>query len=544
MAVDDNYTKILLHFNGEDESTAIVDQNSANTWEPRCLDGPLCQLDTAVKKFGASSLLCNGFGYCHLINGLVSDQSPGSGDYTIDFFFRLSQSIEENTNVGFYISGLNDDKVVLGLIPVNYGESYYFRLELAINDGLDVYVLTFGETDPFEIANIFYHIEICRSGNDYKMFRDGQLLDTKTVVAHTLNLAGGQFRVYNTAMVDSWIDEFRYSKGIARHTANFTPPAKEYEPVTQHVDAVALGAIAGLSGTPDPSWTRIKPPALESITELSGTPRWNQVYKVSPSAFDATSGLSGIPAYLFSLEVLPLSVTAGLSSGDISIFANSSDFIITYLCRVYPLFGGEFLTLPMSSFQGRFKSGDPSYLSVVVPGLDYAQEIADLLVSFNRQNYLTLKGGGEVSAGDSVYVAPALPSSGIAYPELAVYMVTTFASGNQITELLMAVNLENIDTYEGATNQSMTLEGHRTHTYTPKIVALTGESYRNTADGKLRYRCAPDMYLRPGDTVTINGETFTADDISIYKSVDSETFEFAQGIPGGTRLNPVLLRGG
>lgn len=499
MAVDDNYTKILLHFNGEDESTAIVDENSANTWELRALDGPLCQLDTAVKKFGASSLLCNGFGCCHLINGLVSDQSPGSGDYTIDFFFRLSQSIEENTEVGFYISGLNDDKVVLRLIPVNYGESYYFRLELAINDGLDVYFLTFGETDPFEIANIFYHIEICRSGNDYKMFRDGQLIDTKTVVAHTLNLAGGQFRVYNTAMVDSWIDEFRYSKGIARHTANFTPPAEEYEPVTQHVDAVALRAIAGLSGTPDPSWTRIKPPALESITELSGTPRWNQVYKVSPSALEATSGLSGIPAYLFSLEVLPLSVTAGLSSGDITSFA-SANIVTTYECYLSkPTYAD--LALPMSSFQGRFKSGDPSMLSVVIPGEDLYEDIND-------------RAGGT----------------------LKLYIVKTAAS-NKVKELLIAVTLEDIRIDKGTENISISLSGHATVTYTPKIVVIKDLYYENIINGLRRWRFNPYVYLRPGDTVYIDGSTIVADDISWSVSENSFAMECAERTGGGTALD-------
>ena len=92
----------------------------------------------------------------------------------------------------------------------------------------------------------------------------------------------------------------------------------------------------------------------------------------------------------------------------------------------------------------------------------------------------------------------------------------------------MTVDLEDVRTDEGSQSTSITLEGHRTTTYSAKAVSLTGSSYKNIADGKTRYRCAPDLYLRPGDTVTVNGDTFTADNISIAISVDSQTMEVSE----------------
>lgn len=331
--------------------------------------------------------------------------------------------------------------------------------------------------------------------------------------------------------------------------AEVTPPALQ---ATAHlagtprwnqiykVDSQLLSALAGLAGIPFSLW--ITPPVLQATAHLAGTPRLNQGFMVNPPALAALAGLSGIPGFLVSVESFPLSCLAGLSSGKVSSFKNTSDYIIAYICRLYPKFGSAFLTLPMSSFQGRFKSGDPSYLSVVVPGLDFAQEISNLLNSVDRTSYLALTNSGNVSPGGSLVVAT--PGIVPIFPELSVYIVKTFSDGNQIMEQLMAVTLEKIDTYEGAINQSITLDGHRTKTYTPKIVTLTGASYRNTTDGELRYRCATDLYLRPGDTVNINGETFTADDISIAISPDLETFEFAQGIPSGGQMNPILLLGG
>lgn len=322
----------------------------------------------------------------------------------------------------------------------------------------------------------------------------------------------------------SWVFKSVYDWILVRKYVENEPTFGTWGEETTNIISVSgavLNVTAGLSGTPEWALVNIKGCTLTVVCNL----------ELPSNPLSLTTG-SAI-----------FDISAGLSVGDISVFKQTSDYIITYICRLCPAYGDEIITLPMSSFQGRFKSGDPSYLSVVVPGLDYAQDIADLLVSFNRANFMTLASGGSVAAGDTLHI-PVIASSGVSYPELSVHIVKTFADGNQISELLMAVNLENINTNEGDVNQSMTLEGHRTHSYTPKIVNLTGATYRNTNDGKIRYRCAPDMYLRPGDTVIINDETFTADDITIYKSVDSETFEFAQGIPGGTRLNPLILSGG
>jgi hypothetical protein len=232
---------------------------------------------------------------------------------------------------------------------------------------------------------------------------------------------------------------------------------------------------------------------------------------------DPLAASSGISAGLHIDLVVPgLAAAPGLSAGTlIAILAEqaalaamsvadvvsfgSSDFVVTYICKLTPQPGSAYsaITLPMSSFQGRFKSGDPSFLSVVIPGDDYATAIS------NRHD-------------------PDNP------PELSVYMVKTCIGGYIISEQLMAVDLEDVKTYEGGTNISIELEGHRTNTYSAKPVSLTGASYKNMTGGKLRYRCQPDLFLRPGDTVTVNGDTFTADSISIAMAVDSQTMEVAE----------------
>jgi hypothetical protein len=541
----DSFTKIFLHFDGENGSTDIIDEVEGNIWSGWAESEPplLPVLDTTYQYAGISSLKIRENSTVDLIGGFSEDLNPGDEDFTFDFYIRFG-SYPVNMGNTIEIDGESGDQFIA---KIEIQDTSYFTVggnvicgELSVN-------LAFCVESPIEIVlNQFHHFEICRHGEYYLFFWNGLLKGTEYVGSHTFDLTGYAAMIVCES-ADVWIDEFQYSKGIARHTESCEVSPDSLQAITglsgelrfQYRFTGNLQSIAALSGTPENLWPRINRPGLNAIAGTSGRPRplW-----VSPPALKAQAGLSGHP--LYALSVPALSVTAGLSAGEFSVFAESDDYIITYICRVYPAYGKDFITLPLSSFQGRFKSGDPSYLSVVVPSLDYAQDIADLLVTFNRQNYLTLLSGGEVSAGDSLYTPVIRAGSGVSYPELAVYIRKTFGDGNVIERLLMAVNLENIDTYEGATEQSIILEGHRTRTFTQKIVDITGASYRNTGDGKLRYRCATDLYLRPGDTVNINGETFTADDISIFMSPDSETFEFAQGIPSGSRMNPVLLLGG
>ena len=208
----------------------------------------------------------------------------------------------------------------------------------------------------------------------------------------------------------------------------------------------------------------------------------------------AQAALSAVVEQVFNIVPATLAALAVLAVSGVAQFIDD-DYNITYTCSLKPIAGSGYadLILPISSFQGRFRSGDPSFLSVVVPGMDYSADIAAR------------------STGD-----------------IAVYMVKTYRDGNRISEEIMTVDLEDIRIDEGGINQSISLSGHRTTTYSSQEVTLAGTSYKNVLNGKNRYRCSPHLYLRPGNTVTIDGETFTADEINWAMSVESQTMEVAE----------------
>jgi hypothetical protein len=83
----------------------------------------------------------------------------------------------------------------------------------------------------------WHHIAIVRDGSNFYIFIDGisQSLTVYTAIdGNTMPDVAAELRLGNTGgsgsyyYLNGWLDEYRISKGIARWTANFTPPANEY----------------------------------------------------------------------------------------------------------------------------------------------------------------------------------------------------------------------------------------------------------------------------------------------------------------------------
>jgi hypothetical protein len=168
--------------------------------------------------------------------------------------------------------------------------------------------------------------------------------------------------------------------------------------------------------------------------------------------------------------------------------------IIRYFCILTGTADGTTdLTLPMKSFQARRRSGDPTYLSVVIPTVDYASEIA-------------------------------------ARPNGTLKIQQAYERNGEIlqTETIIEAHLDSVNPDEGGTNQSTTLIGYGTSTFYAKSVTLSGVTYRSTRAGKYHYRLArPHIFLNPGDTVTIldDGVEFTIATMSYFIDAMTSTIE-------------------
>ena len=155
------------------------------------------------------------------------------------------------------------------------------------------------------------------------------------------------------------------------------------------------------------------------------------------------------------------------------------------------------IEIPISSFTARRRSGDPTFLSVVIPSIDdYAA-------------YILARPNGD----------------------LVIDMAYVLDGVEQLREEIVRVDFEDLVTDKGSSNQSTTLSGHKTETFSAANVALSGVTYRALqADGMLRFRCSPiDIYLKPGDTATYGSDSITIDLVSYFISADESRMEITGG---------------
>ena len=222
MAVDDSYTKALLHMDGSDGSTTFTDE-SGKTWTAN----GNAQIDTAQSKFGGASGLFDGSGdWLHTSDS--EDFNVGSGNFTIDFWLRRNV-----TGVQQYIAGQNDSSASASSFSFVFYTVVADKIRFQVYSGGTAYNIE--STATISDTTTWHHVAGVRDGNVLRLFIDGTQEGTVSVTGVTVNNSTNQISIgrtgeYNGGYLNGWIDEFRFSKGIARWTANFTPPTSAYAP--------------------------------------------------------------------------------------------------------------------------------------------------------------------------------------------------------------------------------------------------------------------------------------------------------------------------
>lgn len=148
--------------------------------------------------------------------------------------------------------------------------------------------------------------------------------------------------------------------------------------------------------------------------------------------------------------------------------------------------------MKIRSFQYRLRNARPTYLSIVLP---YSDDYID---------YINDRPNGDLVV-DKAYIL----------------------NGVEIArEEIIRVNYENVRPDLGPTNQSITLTGHKTETYAQNNITLENPIYDSTYEGTRTFRFAePDLYLRPGDLLTVNGETIEVGLITSWVTADRSQME-------------------
>lgn len=223
MAVDDQYTKTLLHFNGSDTSTTFTDE-TGKVWSR----GGTAQLDTGQYKFGGSSLLLDGDSD-YISTPDHDDFNVGSGDFTIDFWVRFNSVPGAGSLATFFTQRTTSASNISMTLWYGGKEKWYFSYS---TNGSSQINLT-GFTSHTPSVNTWYHIAYVRNGSNLDIYIDGEKQTTKSISGTIYNstavaMIGANNPASPAYFVNGWIDEFRFSKGIARWTENFIPQSCQY----------------------------------------------------------------------------------------------------------------------------------------------------------------------------------------------------------------------------------------------------------------------------------------------------------------------------
>jgi hypothetical protein len=206
---------LALNDNAPNGTTTFLDQAVPAHTITRVADAIYT---SAQKPTGMSSSgLFDGTGdYLSVSNSAGLDLS---GDFTIEAFVRLGTTVGNHHLIGKYASNPTGPFAIYQ----NTSNIRFYAASVTTSWNL-INGLLFGTF----ATDVWYHIEVTRSGDVYRTFKDGVLANSLTVAGTLLVNTGAVTIGSNNAGgegFNGWMASWRITKGIARHTANFTPPA-------------------------------------------------------------------------------------------------------------------------------------------------------------------------------------------------------------------------------------------------------------------------------------------------------------------------------
>ena len=212
-------TSLLLNFT----NAAIFDNAMKNDLETV----GNAQISTSIKKYGTGSLSMLSAGdYCRGSQPSITADING-GDFTIEFWVYFTSLAGDRALVSKY-----------GPLAENTGGSGYVLQWVQSSSVLRFVLGVGGTTDNLYTwswapsTSTWYHVAVTRSGTSARAFING------TQIGSTLTVTTGDVASPNPIQIGKthtvaqyllgYIDDFRLTKGIARYTANFTPPTDAF----------------------------------------------------------------------------------------------------------------------------------------------------------------------------------------------------------------------------------------------------------------------------------------------------------------------------
>jgi phage-related protein len=292
---NDAFTKILLHMDGADGSTTFTDVaagGAAHTWT-RAGDA---KISTAQSVFGGASALLDGTGD-FITTPDHEDFALGSSDWTVDLRFRLAGG----DGAIQYLFAQADSTATVATSSIYVRRTTTGFFQAYASDGTSQnYIIT---TKPYTTTSNtgWHHLALVRSGSLLMMFIDG-VLEASGPISGSIPNSPNVFCVGTLNSLTGYsfngnIDEFRLSVGIARWTANFTPPAVPY---------YSGSGVVTLGTRTSDGWIlsdAIAPAAATSVDLVAANPE--DIFATDNAAL-YVPGPESLPQDIYDVYVFPL----------------------------------------------------------------------------------------------------------------------------------------------------------------------------------------------------------------------------------------------
>lgn len=240
---------------------------------------------TTQKKFGTGSLVFDGSTNCYVSAGNPTDFS-GTSDFTIEAWVYVT-SMASNNRVIFSIDATGP---TVGIqLNLYLGGLYYNDF----NAGL-------AAPSAGVITGKWTHIAASRQGNVHRMFVDGAQVSADTMAVSTwtpLYATIGASRV-GYLPFDGYIDDLRFTQGVARYTSNFTPPTASFEEYVAPSWVAGQATISVAGQTPTFESYAPLAPVQGTIALIGQTPITNTGYAVSQGTISVLGQQPLLPTYL------------------------------------------------------------------------------------------------------------------------------------------------------------------------------------------------------------------------------------------------------
>ena len=160
-----------------------------------------------------------------------TDFDVAAGDFTAEGYFYFTN--QSSTGTCFFAKWADTPGRNYGLVYIKSGSQYRFAWS---SNGTDETLYTSSGTYPGDV-NRWVHIAVVRNGTTLKVYRDGEEIISGSIGSGTIynsstSFMVGRFESNTNYDYSGWISNFRFVKGTAVYTSEFTPPQSPLTNIT------------------------------------------------------------------------------------------------------------------------------------------------------------------------------------------------------------------------------------------------------------------------------------------------------------------------